>query len=81
MAKRRRPPKPKPEPSPSLTITIYFKVSGSEEVRLLAKHPHVPGDWSHEMVLARFGIGKHLKVVGLSGGRNFVLQNFTRGEV
>ena len=78
MAKRGRPCKPKPEPSASLTITIYFKVPGSEEVRLLAKHPHVPGDWSHEMVLARFGIGKHLKVVALSGGRNSVLQEFTK---
>ena len=77
MAKRGRPrTKPIPEPSPSLTIRVYYKVPGSEEVRLIAVHNNIPGDWTHEMVLTRFGIGGHLKVVGLREGRNFVLQDF-----
>ena len=76
MAKRGRPAKPKPEPPASLTITVYFKVPGSEEVHKLATHPNVPGDWSNEMILTRFGIGRHLKVIGLRDDRSFVLQDF-----
>jgi len=65
-----------PVPSPPRTIVVYRKVPGSEEVRRTAVHQNVPGDWPAKVILDRYGIGQHLKVVSESEGRHSVLQDF-----
>ena len=77
--KRGRPrTKEVPEPSPSRTVAVYFKTPGGEEVSLAATHRNVPGDWPHEMILSRLGIGRHFKVVVTANGKSSVLQDFVK---
>lgn len=58
-----RPTKPVPEPSPSVTIEVWDQRAYLPSApKLVGRHEHVPGDWTIDTILQRFGIGRHLTV-------------------
>lgn len=60
---RGRPKKPVEPPSPSATIEVWDERPAlSSRPKMVGIHRHVPGDWTTEQIIRRYGIGSHLTI-------------------
>ncbi len=61
MAKPGRPAKPVEQPAPSAIIEVWDeRLYLADTPKRIATHENVPGDWTTNTIVERFGIGEHL---------------------